>query len=97
MTADAKWYWHPLRHNLRQTFYNTLWDSLTKYQFYLDPDAVEAARAFCLFTTYASNDRGTGGPSQLSLATLEACLAEETAVQPFSNGSPTERSLLAMS
>ncbi|KND87262.1 hypothetical protein TOPH_08110 [Tolypocladium ophioglossoides CBS 100239] len=90
ITADGERYWHPLHRCLRQVFYDALCDALeaqcgnlAKDQFYLDPNAIEAARAFCLFINYAKNDRDGGGPSQLSLATLEACLAEETAIQPF--------------
>jgi hypothetical protein len=80
-TGDGEWIWHPQHHHLRSVFYQALCETLTKYQFRLDPDAVEAARAFALFTTYAGNDREDEESSRL--VTLDACLAEATAVQPL--------------
>ena len=80
-TADPEWIWHPQHHHLRAVFYQALCENLTKYQFCLDPDAVEAARAFSLFTTFAGSDKED--PKGLYLMTLDACLAEATAVQPL--------------
>jgi hypothetical protein len=75
-TGNSGWLWHPQHHHLRAVLYQVLCESLTKYQFPLDPNSVEAARAFALFTTYA-------GHKSVYLETLEGCLAEATAVQPL--------------
>ena len=80
-SGNGQWMWHPQENRLRTVFYETLGQNHQVRQ--VNADAVEAARAFSLFTTFGSRAGEDSEAASSAAACLGAYLAERTAVQPF--------------